>query len=492
MTPELAMMLAIFAPPVASLLIAATGRWPNLREAVTLLTATGLLGAVLQVLPAVQAGARPALHLLEVLPGMTLAFSAEPLGVLFALVAATLWIPTALYAIGYMRNHHAPHQTRFFACFPLALASAMGIAFADSLFTLFIFYELLTLSTYPLVAHAGTEAARRGARTYLFLLMGTSIGFLLPALIWTALVAGTLEFKSGGILAGRLSPAAAPLLYALFLFGIGKAALMPFHRWLPGAMVAPTPVSALLHAVAVVKAGVFTVLKVTYYIFGLDFLQQTGASLWLAYVAGFTLIMASLIALNQDNLKARLAYSTVSQLAYIVLGAATATAAGFMGGGLHIVMHAFGKITLFFCAGAILVASHKSRISELDGLGRRMPITFAAFAIAAVSVIGLPPGGGTWSKWLLANATAEIHQPLLLAALMLSTLLNIAYLMPVVGRAFFRPLPTGAPSGIAEAPWACLLPLCFTALASIALFFWPDPVLDLLRPLGDWPLMEGP
>ena len=483
MTPSLALGLAVFAPPAASLLIALAGRWPNLRETVTLATAVGLLGLALRIFGAVQSGTCPSLHLLTVLPGMTMAFAAEPIGALFALVAATLWIPTAVYSIGYLRAHHAPRQTRFFACFPLALASAMGIAYAANLFTLFVFYEALTLSTYPLVAHSGSEAARQGARTYLFLLMGTSIGLLLPALIWTASVAGTLDFRPGGILAGHLSPAAAPLLYALFLFGIGKAALMPFHRWLPGAMVAPTPVSALLHAVAVVKAGAFTVLKVTYATFGLGFLQQTGAHLWLAYAAGFTLVTASLIALNQDNLKARLAYSTVSQLSYIVLGAATATTTGLLGGTLHIVMHACGKITLFFCAGAILITHHKSRVSELDGLGRRMHITFTAFALATLSVIGLPPGGGTWSKWLLANATAEIHQPLLLAALMLSTLLNTAYFMPILGRAFFRPLPAETPAAIHEAPYACLLPLSCTALASIALFFWPDVILQSLQVL---------
>ena len=492
MTAEHALALAIFATPLATPLIAMARNHPNLRETVTLATAAGLWLAVIAIVSAVHGGSQPALQVAQILPGMALAFSAEPLGALFALVAATLWIPTAIYAIGYMRGHHVPNQTRFFACFPLALASAMGIAFADNLFTLFVFYELLTLSTYPLVAHAGNEAAQRGARTYLFLLMGTSIGLLLPALIWTAMATGTLEFRPGGILAGHLPPHSAAILYALFLFGIGKAALMPFHRWLPGAMVAPTPVSALLHAVAVVKAGVFTVLKVTYYIFGLEFLQETGASTILAYVAGFTLVAASLIALTQDNLKARLAYSTVSQLSYIILGAATATAAGIMGGGLHIVMHAFGKITLFFCAGAILVAAHKSRVSELDGLGRRMPLTFAAFAIAAVSVAGLPPGGGTWSKWLLATAAMEDQQPLLLAALLFSTLLNLAYLMPVVGRAFFRPLPAGSAPGISEAPLACLLPLCFTALATLALFFWPDPILALLSPLHPGVFAPGP
>ena len=258
---------------------------------------------------------------------------------------------------------------------------------------------------------------------------------------------------------------------------------MPFHRWLPSAMVAPTPVSALLHAVAVVKAGVFTVLKVVVYVFGLDFLQETSASDWLLFVASFTLISASLIALTRNNLKARLAYSTISQLAYITLGAALATGLGVVGGGLHIVMHAFGKITLFFCAGAILVAAHKTDVDQLNGLGRRMPITMLAFLLAAISVIGLPPGGGAWSKFLLAAGTVQADYPWLMAVYMLSSLLNIAYLLPIPGRAFFLPPPADAPRGLHEAPLACLIPLVFTALGSIALFFAAEPIVELLMPI---------
>jgi multicomponent Na+:H+ antiporter subunit D len=282
------------------------------------------------------------------------------------------------------------------------------------------------------------------------------------------------------------------VLMALYLFGIGKAAVMPFHRWLPAAMVAPTPVSALLHAVAVVKAGVFAVLKVAIYIFGLEVLQTTGASLWLAYVAGATILIASLVAMTQDNLKLRLAYSTVSQLSYVVLGAMLATTAGVVGGAMHIAMHAFGKITLFFCAGAILVASHKTEISEMQGLGRRMPFTFAAFFLASLSIIGLPPMGGAWSKWELALGAAETGQAVLVAVLMISSLLNVAYLIPVATRAFL-PAP-GAAGGagqgegggwrIEEAPLLCVVPLCLTALGCVVLFFYADRLYAFLQPLG--------
>ncbi len=275
---------------------------------------------------------------------------------------------------------------------------------------MFLFYEVLTLSTYPLVAHKGTPEAIRGARTYLGILIGTSIGLQLVAIIWTYVIAGTLDFARGGILEGHIAGPMVAVLLALYAFGIGKAALMPFHRWLPAAMVAPTPVSALLHAVAVVKAGVFTMLKVGVYIFGIDFLAETGASEWLMWLAAFSIIAASVVALTKDNLKARLAYSTVSQLCYITLGMALATSMGALGGGMHIAMHAMGKITLFMCAGSIYVATHKTNISQMTGLGRVMPITFGAFLIGALSIIGLPPLGGSWSKWLLVVGAADTGQ----------------------------------------------------------------------------------
>jgi multicomponent Na+:H+ antiporter subunit D len=384
-----------------------------------------------------------------------------------------------------MRGHGESSQTRFYAFFAVAIFAALGVAFARNMFTLFLFYEVLTLSTYPLVTHHRTDEARRAGRVYLGVLLSTSVGLLLLGMVWAWSLAGTLEFVPGGVLAGRADNREIGLLLALFAFGIGKAALMPFHRWLPAAMVAPTPVSALLHAVAVVKAGVFTVMKVCVYLLGTDLLRESGANLWLIYAAVATLTLASLIALTKDNLKARLAYSTVSQLAYIVLGAALANAWGVIGGSMHIAMHAFGKITLFFCAGAYYVAAHKTEVSEMRGIGRTMPVTTFAFFIGSLSVIGLPPLGGTWSKWFLMLGAAEAHQVVALCALMLSSLLNIAYLMPVVVRGFFRaPEPTGSPAGIKEAPLFCVIPLCFTAAACLALFFFADEIYALLAPLA--------
>ena len=353
----------------------------------------------------------------------------------------------------------------------------MGVAFAENLFTLFLFYELLTLSTYPLVTHKGTTEARQGGRTYLAILLATSMGFFLVAIVWTWSLVGTVEFRSGGILAGSGSPLVIGVLYALFVFGIGKAALMPFHRWLPAAMVAPTPVSALLHAVAVVKAGVFAILKVTIYVFGLDLVTTSWASDGLLWVAAATIVFASLIALHQDNLKRRLAYSTVSQLSCIVLGALLANASSIIGAATHITMHAFGKITLFFCAGAILLAAGKTKVSEMDGLGRQMPLTMGAFLVASISIVGLPPFGGFWGKWYLALGSLDGNYAVFVGVLMLSTLLNIAYLLPIPIRAFFAGDRSAVVIG--EAPAACLIAIAVTATMCLILFFYPAPVLQL-------------
>jgi multicomponent Na+:H+ antiporter subunit D len=480
MSDQALLLAALLLPFAGALGIVLCGRWPNLREAVTLVTAGALSLLVINLYLRLQTGATIALQLAEPLPGLSLRLEIEPLGMLFALVAGLLWLITSVYAIGYMRGHHEQNQTRFYALFAIAIGSTMGVAFAGNLFTLFLWYEVLTISTYPLVAHAGTAEARRGARTYIMILLGTSIGLQLLAILVTWSFTGTLDFRQGGILAGKVDPAWAGLLFALYIFGIGKAAVMPFHRWLPAAMVAPTPVSALLHAVAVVKAGVFTVLKVTIYVFGTDFITESGASDWLVWFAGATILLASLVAMTKDNLKARLAYSTVSQLSYIVLGALLATQASILGSVMHIAMHAFAKITLFFGAGAILVAAHKSEISDMAGLGRAMPVTFGAFFIGSLSIIGLPPFGGMWSKWYLGLGTIEAGQWLLLVVLLVSSLLNIAYLLPVPIRAFFGKAKDGTTyTQIREAPASCLAAMIVTSLACLVLFFYPEPFYQL-------------
>jgi multicomponent Na+:H+ antiporter subunit D len=483
---EQSLLAALVVPLAGAALIAAAGRRPNLREAITLFTAVALLACVLCLLPGVLAGGRPALRLAQVLPGLDLALRLEPLGMLFALIASGLWIVNSLYSIGYMRANDEAQQTRFYVCFALALAATMGIALAGNLFTLFLFYEMLTLVTYPLVTHHGSDDARRGGRVYLGVLMGTSIVFLLPALVFIWLAAGTTDFEAGGILSDRLGHGALAVLLALCMFGIGKAALMPVHRWLPAAMVAPTPVSALLHAVAVVKAGVFCVLKLIVYVFGLDTLASSGlhgAADWLVVVAGFTIVAASVVALHADNLKRRLAYSTVSQLAYVVMAAALLAPLSVIGAALHIAAHALGKITLFFAAGSIYTAAHKTEVSQLDGIGRRMPWTLGAFAVGALSMIGLPPAAGFVSKWyMLSGAMASQHW-LAVVVIALSTLLNAGYFLPIIYRAFFvAPRPDAHAHG--EAPLPMLIASTLTAAGTVALFFVPGLPLALARQLA--------
>jgi len=483
METNTAILLTMLIPAGAAVANLVFRNRADLRDGITLAAAVATFLMVLTILSNVGNGTTEPLVLFEVLPGLDFAFSVEPLGLLFAIVASGLWIITHLYGIGYMRGNNEKNHARFFASFSLAISAVMGIAFASNMFTLFIFYEILTLSTYPLVAHKGTPEAIRGARTYLGILLGTSIALQLLALIWTYSITGTLDFTKGGILEGYIAGPAVAVLLALYAFGIGKAALMPFHRWLPAAMVAPTPVSALLHAVAVVKAGVFTMLKVGIYIFGIDFLAETGASEWLMWLAAYTIIAASVIAMTKDNLKARLAYSTISQLAYITLGMALATSMGALGGGMHIAMHAMGKITLFMAAGSIYVATHKTNISQMNGLGRIMPITYAAFFIGALSIIGLPPLGGSWSKWLLIVGAADTGQWIMIGVLMVSSLLNVAYLLPIIGRGFFSPLPEGSPTKISESPLLVWLPPAITALGTIILFFYAGALQEFLSPI---------
>lgn len=481
-------LIAIAIPFLAALLIWFTGNNPNQRETITLTSAVALFVTVLCMLAPFAAGAPLEWYGPGPLPGVKFAFRVEILGLAFACVASFLWIAASLYSIGYMRGNNEPRQTRFYICFAIALGCTIGLAFSDNLLTLFIFYEALTLSTYPLVTHHKNDEAKAAGRTYLGLLMSTSIVLLLSAIIATYVLTGTVSFEAGGIMAGKVSPAIGSILLLLFMYGTGKAALMPIHRWLPAAMVAPTPVSALLHAVAVVKAGVFTVVKVSVYVFGLDYLQTLWSTDVLLYIATFTLLMASVIAMRQDNLKRRLAYSTVSQLSYVVVGAMLATSMGMIGAGLQIVMHAFGKITLFFCAGAIYTAAHKSEISQMNGLGRVMPITFGAFLIGALSVIGLPPLGGAWSKLFLALGAAQAEHLLVIAALMISSLLNVVYLLAPVIRGFFMKPEGGSDhAGMHEAPLPSLIALVVTAVGCVVLFFAADPIYHAFTALVSTP-----
>ncbi|MBP8819071.1 MAG: monovalent cation/H+ antiporter subunit D family protein [Syntrophomonadaceae bacterium] len=479
-------LYAILISLIAVGLILAFPRKPTFREFFTVISALVTFVMVLSMLPWILQGGILEYHIITVLPGLNIALQVDALGMVFALTASFLWLVTSFYTIGYMRSHYPKDYTgrsvdRFFAFFLIAMTSAIGTAFAGNLFTLYIFYEILTLCTYPLVAYDKTQEALYGAQKYLIHLLGTSLLFFLPAMFLTYYYTGTLDFSTSGILAGNAPDIVLVVTFILFIAGIAKAALMPFHAWLPAAMVAPTPVSALLHAVAVVKAGVFTIIRVVLFIFGADLVQGLNLGYYLAYFAAFTIIVASLIALRQDNLKRRLAYSTISQLSYTILGVALLTPSAITGSVLHLVIHAFGKITLFFAAGAIYVASGKTEISQMNGIGKKMPFTMAAFTIGALSMISIPPAAGFLSKWYLTMGAVEANQLALVAVLALSSLLNAAYFLPIVYRAFLKPVENGEKVKMKEAPAFMVGGLMITAIAVLCLFFAPSVFLELAR-----------
>jgi multicomponent Na+:H+ antiporter subunit D len=487
LSAELSLALLLLIPLLASGLIGLLGQRPNIREAVTFIAAFALLANVIYLIGIVSGGGRPELYLGSFAGTFEFKLVLEPLGATFAAIASSLWIVNSIFTMGYMRGNKEKNQTRFFLFVAIAIAAAMGIAASGNLITLFIFYEVLTLSTFPLVAHKGDAKARKGGTIYGLILMRTSLAFLLPAVIGTHVIAGTTDFQVGGVFSSDVSLLTTSILLFLFAFGIGKAALMPVHPWLPNAMVAPTPVSALLHAVAVVKAGVFTMIKVVTLIFGPSLAAATPMSTVLSWAAAFSIVAASLIALRQDNLKARVAYSTVSQLSYVTLGAMLAAPAAIIGGALQIVMHAWGKITLFMCAGAIYTIAHRAEISKLDGLGRSMPWVFGAFLVGALSIIGAPPLGGSWPKYFLMVGALDSGKAILIAALIMSSILNVIYLIPIAARGFLKPPANPeADAKIAalrrEHKWV-IIPPVLTAFGAFTLFFFSGPIIDFLAPI---------
>lgn len=478
-------LLAVLVSAVGALFIIAAGKKPNLREFWSVAAGVLKLMIVASMVPVILDGKIIEYTLFSLLPGIEIKFKVDSFGILFALGASFLWILTSFYSIGYMRSLNERAQTRYFACFAIALSTTMGVAFSANLFTMFLFYEGLTIITYPLVGHKETPEAKAGSRKYVIYLLGAAKAFLVAAIILTYNYAGTLEFAKNGIFSAATQssyPGLLSIIFILFLFGFAKCAVMPFHGWLPAAMVAPTPVSALLHAVAVVKTGVFTVLRVIFFVFGTGLMKDLGMDIFTITFASFTIIMASVIALSRDNLKARLAFSTVSQLSYIVLGAALLTTSGMVGGIIHITNHAFSKITLFFCAGSIYVSAHKTEISQLSGIAKKMPWTMTAFAIATLSMIGIPPASGFITKWYLIVGSLERQSITIVIVLLASSLLNAAYFIPIVYKAFFEKEHTGEGhhEEIREVPFM-VIPLVLAAIGSVILGFYPDFIIQLAK-----------
>ena len=490
------LLLAVIIPLFGSLVVMTMKNNPNLREFVSFSSAVLLFSIVLSFIPDLQEGKTLVYNIFTLLPGLSVTLRADGFSMIFAMVASSLWIIAVFYSMGYMRGLEEHAQTRFNACFALAIFGAIGVALSDNLFTMYLFYEIVSVCTYPLVAHHQDEEGYEGGKKYIVYLTTTAKLFLLPAMILIYVLAGNLDFPHDmftGILtadgqpwvnasmAAGIKSWVIVMLYVFCLFGFAKNGVMPFHHWLPGAMVAPTPVSALLHAVAVVKVGVFCTTRVMLYGFGVDAMDWLNLGVPTAYFVGFTILAASIIAMTKDNLKARLAYSTVSQLSYIILGVALLTPHAIQGGLIHIVNHAFSKITLFFCAGAIYVAAHKKNISDMSGLGKTMPFTFGAFAVASLSMIGAPPVAGFVSKWYLLVGAMEAHQVGILLILIASTVLNVGYFAPVTYQAFFKKLPEGSAVGIKEAPLSMLIPILIAVTISVIIGIYPNFMMQFVQ-----------
>ena len=473
--PFLAVLVSLVAVP---LIVASRGH-PNLREFWTLAAAFIKFPLVLSLLPDAFAGRVAEYSIVTISPGIELILRADAAGLFFAMVASGLWILTSFYSIGYVRGNSEKKQTRYFASFAVCVGATIGIAFSGNLLTFVIFYEILSLATYPLVIHKENAEALRSGRQYLTYALSAGL-LLIVAAAWTGHLAGTMDVRPGGIFTGiELDGGTAKILFLLFMAGVGvKAGIMPLQSWLPAAMVAPTPVSALLHAVAVVKSGVFGVIRIVGYVFGPETMHAFGLHMILASFAAVTILLASIIAMKQDNLKKRLAYSTVGHLSYIVLGVALLTPESFAGGLLHLANHATTKIVLFFCAGAIYVNLHKTEISQLNGIGKVMPFTMAAFTIGALGLSGIPPINAFLSKFYLCRGAADGGYTFFLIVFLISGLLNAAYFFPIVQRAFFR---EGGPDlekyrNSEARPMILLMvvPICIVATLSVLLGVAPN------------------
>ena len=476
-------LLAVLVSLCASGLIFVLGEHVhrNVREGITITASVLKIAIVYSMVPAVLAGEEIKLKVFEIVKGVSLAFNVDPAGMVFACVASTLWILTSFYSIGYMRGHGEKNQTGYYAAFAMCLSATTGLCFAANLISFFIFFEVLTVATYPLVVHYRDEEGTASGRKYLaYTLISGQIFFASIVIVYA--VSGTMDFRPGGFLTASMLPV--PWAFIVFFMmvgaGIVKAGVMPLHSWLPAAMVAPTPVSALLHAVAVVKAGAFCTLRVVLYVFGPELAEACGGAGVLAWMAVFTIIISSLIAMRKNNLKARLAFSTVGQLSYIVLGICILSPFSAAGAIYHIVAHAFMKITLFMAAGAIFVTTHKRDITEMIGIGKRMPVTMTAFTAASIGIAGFPFFVGFVSKANIIMGAVSMGKPVFVATLIASALLALTYLMPVVLIAFKKNVDNPEFAQRGEASPAMLLPLVITAVISIVLGLAPNAGLHLL------------
>ena len=416
--------------------------------------------------------------IVNIIPGIPLSFSLDYLGVIFLVISNGLWLMVSIFSERYLELNKYQNKPKFYIFFTLSMLATNGIIYSSNLLTTFVFYEILTIATYPLVTFKGDKKSIINGKKYLYYLLGTSIIFFLPAIIFTYILTGTLDYKVGGIFTSY-NNTAIYILVILYLFGIAKSAVMPFHKWLPSAMVAPTPVSALLHAVAVVKSGVFIMLKVFLFIFGVDVLIQSGANIIIILFASFTIISSSFIALNQDNIKLRLAYSTIGQLSYIVLATAILAPYSILAAVLHLIFHALGKIMLFLSAGIIATQTGIKNVSEMNNLSSKLPITCLLMTIGAIIMIGLPPTIGFISKWYLLLGIMESENLYLLIVIILSTLLNASYYFPMIYKSYFEKAKFDYKSPSCE-DMPLAFPVIIVGFIAVILFFKTDFIIKFI------------
>lgn len=448
---------------------------------------------------------------------LTVMFKLDLMGSVFAGLVSFLWPLATLYSFEYMK--HESRRPMFFAFYTMTYGVTLGVAMAGNLVTMYLFYEMLTFVTLPLVLYPMTKEAARASRQYLYYSIGgAAFAFIGLVFVLSYSAIGTTEFIAGGMINREMAEQSRNLLllvYVLAFFGFGvKAAIFPFHDWLPKASVAPTPVTALLHAVAVVKSGAFAVLRFTYFIYGTSFLRGTWAQ-WVTMTAALvTITFGSTMAVKEIHLKRRLAYSTVSNLSYILFGATIMTPMGLVGALTHLVAHAFMKICAFFCAGAIMHQTEKTHIHELNGLGRKMPVTFACFTVSGLSLMGIPLFAGFISKWNLAQAALSWAGEAVasgnpggfvpyagVGVILYSALMTGIYMMTVSVRAFFPAAGKLLPGGTApkeesslkpetneqkeEDPnWMMLVPLVTFVIMIFAIGLHPEPLLKVLAMIG--------
>ena len=475
-------LIAVLFPLVGAILIILLGEHVNrkVRETFTFVAAVCAAVTVYSMIPGALAGTEYQVIAWEIVEGVELKFKADAAGMVFGCVASTLWIVTSVYSIGYMKAEHETQLTGYFAAFATCIGAAIGISFAANLLTFFICFEMLTIATYPLVTHNRDEEAKKSGRKYLaYTLISGQIFFACIVTVYVKY--GTMDFVPGGFITPFSMPAGTMCILFILMLGAGlvKSGVMPLQNWLPSAMVAPTPVSALLHAVAVVKAGVFCILRVTCYVFGPFAAAWCNGAQIISWFAVGTIIISSLIALGKDGLKARLAFSTIGQLSYIVLGIMILSQISITGAIYHIVAHAFLKITLFMCAGAIIATTGLHNISEMGGLGKRMPITMTCFCLSSFGIAGLPLFAGFISKYNIIMGAFEQGQLLFVATLICAALLALGYLMPVVYTAFRKPITEPVLKEGGEPNKIMLIPIMITCALGIIFGCFPNFALHL-------------